>query len=200
METADCAGGGAAGDSVHSLRALLEADVREPFLAPVVDPAAAALCWQAGVGAQVRCALGFSIDPRFGAPLAVEGQVEALSEGRFRYSGGVWEGQEGNMGPSALLRVGAGHVLVTTHSSYDWADEQYASLGLDVRQYKFLVVKNPMNYRLGYGNIARAAIILDTPGPTPATVRHVRYERMQRPYFPVDPEIPGLTPRVWMRE
>ncbi len=200
VETADCAGGGAAGDSVHTLRALLEADVREPFLAPVVDPAAAALCWQAGVGAQVRCALGFSIDPRFGAPLALEGRVEALTEGRFRYGGGVWEGQEGNMGPSALLQVGAGRILVTTHSSYDWADEQYASLGLDARQCKFVVVKNPMNYRLGYGHVARAALVLDTPGPTPATLRHVRYERMQRPYFPLDPEIPGLTPRVWVRK
>jgi len=200
VETADCAGGGAAGDSVHTLRALLEAGVRESFLAPVVDPAAAALCWQAGVGASVRCHLGFSIDPRFGEPLAVEGQVEILSEGRFRYGGGVWEGQDGNMGPSALLRVGAGRVLVTTHSSYDWADEQYASLGLDVRKFKFVVVKNPMNYRLGYGDIARAAIILDTPGPTPATLRHVHYENMRRPYFPLDPDIPGLAPRVWGRE
>jgi microcystin degradation protein MlrC len=200
VETADCSGGGASGDSVHTLRALLEADVREPFLAPVVDPAAAAMCWQAGMGRQVRCPLGFSIDPRWGQPLAVEGRVEALSEGHFRYGGGVWEGQEGNMGPSALLQVGAGRVLVTTHSSYDWADEQYASLRLDVRRFKFVVAKNPMNYRLGYGAIARAAIILDTPGPTPATLRHVRYENMQRPYFPLDPEIPGLAPRVWVRE
>ena len=39
---------------------------------------------------------------------------------------------------------------------------------------------------LGYGDNAKAAYILDTPGPTPATFRHVRYKRLQRPYFPAD--------------
>ena len=38
---------------------------------------------------------------------------------------------------------------------------------------KFVVVKNPMNYRLGYAGVFKEAYILDTPGPTPAVLHHV---------------------------
>ena len=61
---------------------------------------------------------------------------------------------------------------------------------LDARGAKFVVVKNPMNHRLGYAGLARAAFILDTPGPTPAVLRHVKYRQMQRPYYPADRDVP----------
>jgi microcystin degradation protein MlrC len=70
-------------------------------------------------------------------------------------------------------------------------------VGLDVRRAKFIVVKNPMNYRMAYAGIARAAFILDTPGPTPPTMRHYGYRNLQRPYYPADPDIPDLTPTVF---
>src|SRR5579863_8193239 len=50
VETADCCGGGAAGDSVATLRALLETRPDVSALVPVVDPEAAALCHQTGMG------------------------------------------------------------------------------------------------------------------------------------------------------
>ena len=45
-------------------------------------------------------------------------------------------------------------------------------------------------------DIAKAVFILDTPGPTPATVRSVDFKNLRRPYFPLDVEIPGLTPTI----
>ena len=101
------------------------------------------------------------------------------------------------MGPTALLQVGNVEVLVSSRSSYDWADEQFRSVGVDPLAVKFLVVKNPMNYKLAYGEAAKAAFILDTPGPTPATLRSVEYRNMRRPYFPLDEEIEGLKPRIF---
>ena len=53
-----------------------------------------------------------------------------------------------------------------------------------------------MNYRFGYADITKAAFILDTPGPTPASVRGLQYKHMQQPYFPVDTEISELQPTV----
>jgi microcystin degradation protein MlrC len=197
VETADCAGGGATGDSAHSLRALLLAGVQQTSFAPVVDPEAAAICHAAGVGARVELAIGHKLDPKWGRPVAVTGSVQTLSDGRFVYQGGVWANQWGNMGPAAVLQVGAIQVLLTTHATYDWADEQYQSVGLDARRAKFVVAKNPMNYRLGYGAIAKANFILDTPGPTPAILHHVRYANLPRPYYPADSDIAGLAPTVY---
>ena len=197
VETADCCGGGAAGDAVAALRALLASGVEAPALAPMVDPRAAAACHRKGVGGRLEIELGHQLDPRWGQPIKVSGEVVRLSDGRFTYSGGIWEGQHGEMGPSAVLRVGQIQILITTHATYDWADEQFRSLSLDARQAKFVVVKNPMNYRLGYEGVVRAAYILDTPGPTPAVVDRLAYRRLQRPYFPADREIAGFEPIVY---
>jgi len=196
VETADCAGGGAAGDSVGTLKALLEANVTSLSLVPVVDPEAAAQCHRAGVGREVTVALGHQLDPQWGTPITLTGQVVRLGDGDFRYSGGVWGGQEAHMGPSAVLQVGAVQILVTTEATYDWADEQFRSMDLAPRGAKFVVVKNPMNYRLGYAGVAKEAFILDTPGPTPAILHHVKFKNVERPYYPADPDIPDLQPTI----
>ena len=196
VEAADCIGGGAAGDSVASLRALLAAGVEETSLVPVVDPLAAAECQRAGAGSEVTLDLGHRCDPRWGSPIRVTGRVTRLSDGRFRYTGGIWDGVEGKMGTSAVLSVGAVQVLVTTYATYDWMDEQFGSVQLNPASSKFIVAKNPMNYRRAYGGMAKAIFILDTPGPTPPTVKHLSYKRLERPYFPLDEDIPGLTPTI----
>lgn len=200
VETADCCGGGAAGDSGATLKALLEVELPGPALVPVVDPQVAAACHEAGAGAWVEVELGHHLDPRWGTPVRVRGQVLRLSEGRFRYLGGIWGGTEGNMGPAAVLEVGQIQILVAAHPTYDWMDEQFAALGMVPRAAKFVVAKNPMNYRQAYGAFAREVFVLDTPGPTPPTVRHVKYKRLARPYFPVDEQIPGLEPVVLSKE
>lgn len=196
VETADCCGGGAAGDSIATLAALLRADQQVRSLVPVVDPATAAACHAAGVAATVSCPLGHQLDPRWGQPIPVTGRVITLTDGRFRYQGGIYDGVEGNMGPTAVLAIGAIQVLITSYGTYDWRDEQYRAVGLDPATAKFVVAKNPMNYRLAYGALAKAIFILDTPGPTPPTIRHAHFEQLQRPYFPLDAEIPGLTPTI----
>ena len=202
VETADCCGGGAAGDSAASLKALLGAALPGPALVPVVDPAAARACHDAGAGTDVTVAVGHRLDPQWGEPVTVSGRVLRLGDGRFRYRGGIWDGVEGDMGPSAVLEVrsragsGAVRILLATHATYDWADEQFRCLDLDASAAKFIVVKNPMNYHLAYSPIAAATYILDTPGPTPATVRNVPFRNLQRPWFPADPDILDLRPTL----
>ena len=196
VETADCCGGGAAGDSIVSLAALLEAKPVGTSLVPVVDPEAAAACHAVGVSQTVTVSLGHKLDPRWGKPIEVTGTVERLSDGRFTYSGGVWDGVEAEMGRSAVLEIGSIRVLVTTNATYDWRDEQFQCAGLDPATAKFIVAKNPMNFREAYGALTNTFIVLDTPGPTPATVKHVEFQRLERPFFPADEDIPGMRPVI----
>ena len=53
-----------------------------------------------------------------------------------------------------------------------------------------------MNYRLADGSIATSMIILDTPSPTPPTLKHVNFKKLQRPNFPADVDIPKVQPAV----
>jgi microcystin degradation protein MlrC len=186
VDTADCAGGGAAGDSSALLRSLLDLAVTERSYVMVVDPEAAAICHAAGAGQEVDLTLGYRLDPIWGEPLPVHGRVGALSDGQFRYDGGAFGGTLASMGPSAVLEIGAIRVLVMSRPTYDWADEQYRAVGLDARDARFVGVKNPMNYRFAYRDLAKAAFVVDTPGPTPAHVRHLPYRSVTRPCFPFE--------------
>ena len=192
VDTADCAGGGAPGDSIALLRELLALGVTERTFVMVVDPSAAQACARAGIGQAITAELGYGIDPTWGQSLQVPAIVRLLTDGRFRYTGGLYGGTWASMGLSAVLQVGSIEVLVMSKPTYDWGDEQFRSVGMDVRQAKFIGVKNPMNYLYAYRDLMKAAFIVDTPGPTPAHVRNLTYQRMQRPFFPLNEEIPDL--------
>ena len=159
---------------------------------PIVE----SCCHAAGEGAELELALGHKLDPRWGRTRSFTGRVERLSAGRFTYTGGQWEGLKAEMGKTAVFAIGNIRVLVMSRATYDWSDEQFRAAGIDPAGARFIVAKNPMNYRLTYGGIARGMIVLDTPGPTPATLRHVRFEKLKRPYFPADPDVPGIEPVV----
>ena len=60
------------------------------------------------------------------------------------------------------------------------ADEQFRAAGLDVRQAKFIGVKNPMNFHFAYEGMANAHFVVDLPGPNPASTRVLPYRRVMR--------------------
>jgi microcystin degradation protein MlrC len=186
LDTADTTGGGAAGDGISVVRGLLEAGVTEAALAMVVDPSAAEACHSAGVGAELDLTVGHWRDPRWGEPLRVHATVERLLDGRFRYDGGVFGGVEVTMGCSAVVAIGAIHLLVMSVPTYDWGDDQYRAAGLDPATAKFVAVKNMMNFRFGYGDVMKAHFVLDIPGPTTQDMRLLPFERITRPVFPLD--------------
>ena len=66
VDTADCCGGGAAGDSIAALRELLALGVEETTYLMVVDPVAAASCIAAGIDTEVTIPVGYGIDPSWG--------------------------------------------------------------------------------------------------------------------------------------
>lgn len=188
LDTADTVGGGAAGDSSLLIRALIECKVNEPSLAMVVDPPAAARCIHAGVGATVTVELGHKLDPRWGTPFPVTGVVQRITDGAFRYGGGILGGTNASAGPSAVLEVGVIRILVMSRATYDWGREQYESAGLDVRTMKFIGVKNMMNFRIGYRDVMKDCFVLDLPGPTPPDMRMLPFRRIPRDTYPFDEE------------
>jgi microcystin degradation protein MlrC len=90
------------------------------------------------------------------------------------------------MGPSAVLKVGAVQILIMSYATYDWADEQYRSAGLDAAIAKFVLVKNMMNFRIAYGSIMKAYFVLNLPGPTTLDMRTLPFRRVRRPIYPLD--------------
>jgi microcystin degradation protein MlrC len=186
LNTADTTGGGAAGDSIDVAAGLLAAKIDEPALAMVVDAEAAAACHAAGDGAVVTLEVGHRIDPRWGRPERLTGTVKRLSDGLFRYTGGIFGGIDASMGPSAVVAADMLNLLIMSNPTYDWADEQYRSVGLDAASAKWVEAKNMMNFRKAYGSVMRSAFVIDAPGPTPPDMRALPFVHARRPWFPLD--------------
>jgi microcystin degradation protein MlrC len=183
-DTADCTGGGGSGDSAIVLKALLDSGVNAPAIILIVDPETVQESRLAGAGNRFRARIGNKVNPVYGAPVEAEVEVLRLFSGDFSYTGGIMAGPA-TMGPAALLRAGPVKVVVSTYSSYEYADEQFRAAGLEPRHYKFVVVKNPMNYLAAYA-YAPAKMVLDTPGPTTCNLAAVPWRHITRPRFPVD--------------
>ena len=196
VETADCCGGGAAGDSVHCLKALLKEAPNEIAIIPVVDPDAAQLAHKVGLEQKIELQLGHKIDPKWGEPILLEAVVTQLSDGAFTYRGGIWDGRVGCMGLTAVLKVGPIQIVISSNATYDWMTEQFELLNLDIVGSKFIVVKNPMNYQQAYEKTMKAAFVLDTPGPTPANTNALTYTNCTDSWFPLDTNIEINAPAV----
>lgn len=186
LDTADTTGGGAAGDSADLVRGLLDAKVTEPSLAMVVDPKAVQECLRAGVGLDVTIEVGHRVDPQWGKPIRVTGRVLRSSDGQFTYTGGIFGGTVGSMGPSVVLQIGSIQLLIQSLPTYDWRDEQYRSVGMRPEAAKFVGAKNMMNFRYAYGAIMKGQFVLDLPGPTAPDMRSLPFVRAHRPWFPMD--------------
>jgi microcystin degradation protein MlrC len=185
-DAADCVGGGAAGDSAVVLRALIEHGGSDSAAIHIVDPETVAAATAAGVGARLQVRIGNRVSTGGGPPVEVSAVVQRYEpEARFRYSGGLMGGVEASMGAAAVLAVGSIKVLLTSLSSYEYADEHFQALGIDAAKAKFVVVKNPMNYQQAYAG-APAMFVLDTPGPTTCNLASVAWRRLDRPCFPME--------------
>ncbi len=81
-----------------------------------------------------------------------------------------------------LVSVGNIQILLSSYGTYEWNCEQFLSFDLELDNYKFLVVKNPMNYKNTFSHIENI-YILDTEGPTPPTCKNIKFKKMIK-YFP----------------
>jgi microcystin degradation protein MlrC len=181
----DCVGGGAPGDAPAVLAALLRHATQVPAAVLVVDPPAAAAARAAGVGAVLRTRIGATLDPRFHPPVEVEAVVESLHDGRFVYGGGISAGTPGNMGDTAVLRVGELRIVVPTYATYEYADEQYRAAGIDLGSCRIVVLKNPMNFRTLLDD-ETDWLMVSGAGPTTPSLESIDWQVKQRPFWPCD--------------
>ena len=163
---------GAAGDVPYVLGRLLARHVPHALYAGLVDAAAVAACFMAGVDARLELSLGGVLDPVHGRPLPVSGTVASLH-------------QSEGAGRQAILRVDKVDVILTERRLAFTSLAQFAALGLDPLDYKIVCLK------LGYlfpdfQRIAPAAIMLFSPGAVQALPETLPFHRIRRPMYPFD--------------
>lgn len=187
-ETSDNPGGGTPGDGTHLLRALLDARVEDACFGFIVDPIAARLAHEAGVGETIEVELGGRYDELHGAPLPVRAYVKALSDGRFEWRSAMLAGLRANLGPTARLLVDGLDIIVGSQRSQTFGPGVFEHLGIDPTRYRLVALKSSNHFRAGFQELARAIVTADPPGLTTHRIEIFPRERAPGPLWPLDPD------------
>lgn len=187
VDAADNVGGGAAGDGTVVLDALLRLGA-EGAVVVMADADAVRAAEAAGEGGVFEAPVGGRADDLHGPPVTVRGRVRLLTDGRYRHTGSYMTGYETVMGRTAVIEAGGVRVVLTSLRTMPFDAEQIRSLGLEPAAQHIIVVKSAIAWRAAYGDVARRAIFVDTPGVGASNLERFDYRRRPRPLWPLDPD------------
>lgn len=188
-DAGDAPSGGAAADNVGVLKALLNygADCakRQSYLT-LCDPEAVQKAVKAGIGSEITLKVGHKFSTMDGEPLVITGRVRLLAEGSYLMGGEGSTGLTMNNGLTAVIAIGNISLCLRSLPAFEWDPAMYTSVGLNPRAAALLFVKSPSHFRATFGPIADRILVADTPGPTCANMRKVKFTRVTRPLYPLD--------------
>lgn len=192
----DNPGAGGTGDTTGLIRALLEARVPDAVVSMLQDPETATAAHAAGQGATLKVSLGGHFT-QFSDPLDVDVTVEALSDGRFRFTGPMFGGSDADLGPVARLRiVGTGVTVVVGSQRAQNADqEMFRCVGIEPADHKIVVVKSAMHFMADYKRVAKHILFADVTGANPCNLAAIPFTRL-RPTLRLGPNGPAAGGRA----
>ena len=185
VDAADATSSGAPGDSNAILRELIASGYRGRALVPIVDPAAVAAAFTAGVESRIRVAVGGAFDRRHTA-LEITATVQMLSDGRFQSES---FGQEWYSGRTAVLKADSITLVVTSRPVHLFDRSLFYAHGLDPKRFDLVVVKSPHCQRRMYADWCAKLINVDAPGATSANLPTLGHTCCHRPIFPLDSNV-----------
>jgi microcystin degradation protein MlrC len=182
---------GGAGDVPFMVERLLAREElrsgeKTAIVAAVPNAQAVTACFDAGVGNPVTVTIGGVLDPVHGSPLEIAGTVHALLR------------DDPIGGDVAVVKSGGVHVIVPTRRRPYHRLDELAALDLPVPEHDIFVVK--LGYlHPEYRDVAAAAYMALSPGAVNPDTASLPYERVQRPIYPLDPDMPDpdLTPTIF---
>lgn len=181
---------GGAGDVTWTLHQILERPEFQsengPSLiyASIPGPKLVEKAVSVGIGGEVDEVAGAEIDDRFAPPVRLKGIVTAIEPGDIHAETEV------------VVRVGSVHVIVTKKRKPYHKEIDFTRLGLNPRETDIVVVK--IGYLVPELYDMRADWIMAlTPGGVDQDLERLGYKRINRPMFPLDPDMedPDLTAR-----
>jgi microcystin degradation protein MlrC len=192
---ADCAdnpGGGGRGNTVHVLKAFLEAGIDRTVFGIHNDPELVAEAHRLGVGARFTARLNRNETNKLSGHLSAPAEVKGLSDGEFVGRRGTMGGRRGSLGPTAWLRLaGRIDVVFITNRQQCLDTEMIEHIGLRVRDARGVVVKSRGHFRAGFNDIFSDEQILevDAPGLTTPVLQRLPWTNLRRPIWPLDPDL-----------
>lgn len=182
---------GGAGDiplmamKLHQQAAIASGE-RSALVASIMNAEAVKKAKAAGIGAEVTVTLGGVNDPVNGFPWEVTGEVYRIVE------------NDRTGGDIVVLKAGGLHIIVPSRRIQLPLPESFDIFNLQLEEFDIIVIK------IGYldhewEDLAPIRLLALTDGAVNQDIPNLTFERVQRPMYPLDVEMPepDLTPRVF---
>ncbi|MBI3348105.1 MAG: M81 family metallopeptidase [Burkholderiales bacterium] len=183
-DTADNAGGGAAGDSTFVLRELLDRGLRDVALGMIWDPQAVAIAMSAGVGARLPLRIGGKVGPMSGDPVDLDVEVLACREDARQRS--LTPGGTDPLGAAVAVRSRGIDIVLNSIRQQVFSAECFTQLAINPAAKRLVVVKSTQHFRSGFDAMASAVVCADSPGSLQANIGDLPFKHLPRPVWPVD--------------
>ncbi len=199
-DVSDNPGGGGRSNTVYLLRALVQAGAQGVLLGNFYDPPLAAEAHRLGVGAAFTARFNRAETAQFSEPYEQPARVEALADGPFVGTRGIYAGRTISLGPCAALRVGGVSVLVGSQRKQCADPAFFTRLGLDPARARTVVVKSRGHFRAGFDLLFPPERVLEVacPGLTTQDLFSLPYRNIDKQrLFPFN-ENAAWHPPEWM--
>lgn len=180
-DTADNPGGGAPGDSTFLLHELLRRGVQDACYAPIWDPVAVGLCFEAGEGATLALRIGGKMGPTSGDPLDLTGRVTKLAADAQQ----TFDGNPSPLGDAAAFEVEGVHIVLISTRDQAFGTDLFTNLGIDPATKRLVVVKSSQHFYAGFGPIAKRVVYINGPGALQADFTKLPYRNLRRRLWPM---------------
>jgi microcystin degradation protein MlrC len=179
-DTGDSVFGGAPGNSVHVLQAILANSqaLRDDrlFLVPIIDTIALNSIFEQGLGQSVRVEVGSREEH-----VQVDGQVVSISQS---HTADMGERGHCELGRTAVIAVGSLRLVLLEQRSFAINHPVlYEHHDIDVSQAKAVVVKTASNFQF-FATWRKRLIRVDSPGATQSDLTSLPWKKLQRPVWP----------------
>jgi len=186
-EPSDNAGAGAASDCTATIHELIRRKVDKAAVAPIWDPMAVEFCMMAGAGSKMPLRFGGKAAIESGPP--VDAEVEILATKRDGWQ--LFGTAKVPVGDTVALRIGGVDVILISRRTQAFGIELFTQLGLQLEDYRVLVLKSAQHFAGAYGPHASLIVSVDTGGCCPQDIRKHTYRKLSRPFWPLDETVKG---------
>ncbi|MER9204188.1 M81 family metallopeptidase [Mesorhizobium sp. M0933] len=180
VDYADNPGGGAAGDDVTILKAMLARGTQDAVFFSLWAPEAVRACQAAGIDEDVKLELGSD------GGLEVTGHVKALTRGEYLRKGPFMRNTVGKLGMSALVSIEGLDVVLTSIASQTEEREQFKLFGIEFEKEELVVCKAMNHFRADLEPLSHALVFVDSGKSCTANYAAIAYQHVRRPIWPLD--------------
>lgn len=179
----DNPGAGAVGDTTGLLKALVQEGAKKACLGMLWDPDTANKAHEVGVGGTFEASLGNRLPQPDCSSFDVAVRVEAVSDGKFLFTGPMFGGTHADLGLMAVLLIlddkSEVRVVVGSHRAQNADQAIYRHIGIDPTEQKIVAVKSAVHFLADYQPIAEQVIFTESPGANPCQLDLIPFKRLR---------------------